>query len=501
MKKTMSIALIVALICMSWSCTKTVTVKSGSPNNPKLAEEKILGITTLRGEEIAFDEPGGKLVGKAIEANVKNERRTFILSDVQHVWLQKKKLTTGAKVGLVAGAGLVAVVVVAAASLSSSGSSSGKQSSCPFVYSWDGRQYSLDGEPYGGAIAQGLAREDWSELRHIRDVDGEYRVLMTNEADETQHTDLAELWVADHPAGSRVVADGEGRLIGLSNPQKLLAAQAKFGRDLTPWLIAQDHTIWEPEPFPYLDGSLKSEVILTFPKPEGAKNAWLISNLATGTWGSLMIKDMMSLLGRDANAWLQSLDRNFVRASSVYNWVNREETLRLKVDVEESNGWHTCGTLSGGGPIVAEDRALSMDMSGVQGDRVRIKIRPPNGFWALNSFEVSYDSAGSISFTKVAAQSARTSDDRDVLKELASVDKVFYSMPQIGDAAELRFKSPLRPSGMERTVFLHTQGWYQIHLRSDREPNQQAFNEVLTTSGGFSQFMVKQYEAWKHTYR
>jgi len=499
MKSAVSVLLVFALVCINSGCHTTRTVKSHIPKNPgDLMIEKIVGVTTVKGEEISFDEPGGRLVQKAIEAKVNKESRSFPLSDIQHVWLVKQKLTTGAKVAIVSGVAIAAIVAVTAIALAQTRPSS--NSSCPFIYSWDGSQFVLDGEPYGGAIARGLAREDWSELKHIRDVNGEYRVLMTNEADETQHTDLAELWVADHPAGVRVVANENGKLIGLSNIQPPVNAQDKIGRDITQWLVAKDRRIWEPEPAPDADGSLQNQIVLTFPKPADASEAWLVSNTATGTWGSLMIKQMVSLLGRDANRWLDSLG-NSRRVASVYRWAEREETLRLKVDVEESSGWRTGGALFGGGPIVAEDRALPLDVRRVPGNRLRIRLRPPVGFWALNSFGISYNSAGPVPFTRLAAQSALTSDGIDVAKQLASKEGVYYSMPEIGNAAGLLFKAPPRQSAMERTVFLHTAGWYQLHFEAGGDPDQRAFNEVLNTPGSTARFTASQYEAWKHANR
>ena len=508
-KSAVSIALMIALVCFNLGCTTAHIVKTNTPQNPsQLNKEKIVGVTTVRGEEISFDEPGGKMVGQVIEAQVNKQPRSFPLSDIQHIWLLKKNLTTGGKVAIAAVVAVAAIVAVVTISAAKSGrsstpvpSSTTGQSSCPFVYSWDGSQFVLDGEPYGGAIARGLAREDWTELRNIRDVNGEYRVLMTNEADETQHTDLAELWIADHPAGVRVVADENGKLIGLSNIQRLLKAQDKTGRDITQWLIAKDRKIWEPEPVSDADGNLQNQIILTFPKPADADEVWLVSSAATGMWGSLVIKQMVSLLGRDANAWLESLDTNFLRAASVYQWVDREETLRLKVDVEESSGWRTRGSIFGGGPIVAEDRVVPIDVRGASGDLLRFRLCPPGGFWALNSFEISYHSTGTVPFTRLAAQSALTSDGMDVQKELASKDGVYYSMPEIGNAAVLRCRAPLRQPGMERTVFLHTAGWYQLHLGVSGEPDQHAFNEVLNTPGGVARFTASQYEAWKHTNR
>jgi hypothetical protein len=73
--------------------------------------------------------------------------------------------------------------------------------SCPFVYSWDGSQYVFDAEPYGGAITRGLEKDDFTQLEQLREQDGLYRLKMVNEVDETQLTNLTELWVVDHLLG------------------------------------------------------------------------------------------------------------------------------------------------------------------------------------------------------------------------------------------------------------------------------------------------------------
>jgi hypothetical protein len=88
-----------------------------------------------------------------------------------------------------------------------------------------------------------------------------------------------------------------------------------------------------------------------------------------------------------------------------------------------------------------------------------------------------------------------------VVKELASINKAYYTMPKTGDEAELRFRAPLLQPSMERTVFLHTAGWYQIHLKAGGEPDRSAFNDVLSTPGGIGRFTATRYDAWKRSSR
>jgi len=61
---------------------------------------------------------------------------------------------------------------------------------------------------------------------------------------------------------------------------------------------------------------------------------------------------------REATNWLASLDANPAGARAVHAWAEREETYRLRVEVEEPTGWQVRGTLLGGGPLLAEDRVI-----------------------------------------------------------------------------------------------------------------------------------------------
>src|SRR5262249_53145735 len=119
--------------------------------------------------------------------------------------------------------------------------------SCPFLYSYDGEKYVFDGEPYGGAVFRSLARTDWSELSHLRAVDGRYRLLLTNEVDETQHTDSLALLVVEHAADELAVMDYQGQPHLIRRVNEPVSARDEDGHDLLPFLKANDGVSWTPE--------------------------------------------------------------------------------------------------------------------------------------------------------------------------------------------------------------------------------------------------------------
>lgn len=70
-------------------------------------------------------------------------------------------------------------------------------------------------------------------------------------------------------------------------------------------------------------------------------------------------------------------------------------------------------------------------------------------------------------------------------------------MPDITDSAEIVFAAPRRKSGMERTVFLHSRGWYQLHLRDHSEPDNATFGRIMTVPGAAVQFAADRFKEWQ----
>jgi len=212
--KSCALALVICLL--DFGCTHRV-VKKLDPALTNADREEIVGVTTNRGEDVKFDSPGGAVRNGVVSARVRGADYTINLAEVNRLWVARVETSRARTIGLVAGLAVGTIVTIAAVVVLT-------KQSCPFVYSWDGEKYAFDAEPYGGAITQGLERDDYSELEHLRPDHGTYRLLMTNEVDETQFTNLMELWVVDTPRDVRVVADESGTLHSIRRLQAPIAA-------------------------------------------------------------------------------------------------------------------------------------------------------------------------------------------------------------------------------------------------------------------------------------
>jgi hypothetical protein len=404
---------------------------------------------------------------------------TFTLAQDQVATLSVKRInpvkTTLAVIGGVIG--VYAVLVGVAALL---------KESCPFIYSFDGEQWVFDGEPYGAAISRGLARTDLSELEHLREDAGMYRLLLTNEVDETQHTDSLYLVVSDHPPGTVAVADSAGAIRAFGSVAPPLSARDGNGRDIARWLRDDDDVAWQNNLAALAENRPLTEtrdaLELEFERPPGVERAWLVVRAANTCWASHMLRRTLDLRGSEVDAYYAALDNDPAFRAAVQAWHLREEVFLLAAETLGPDGWREQARLVGGGPFIAERRALSLDLSGLEGDTVRVLLRPPFGFWSFDSFALAWDEA-EVRTTVLAPVSAVDGDGCDVTSLLVASDEVSLDFPAAGWNATLTFPAPAGQPGMIRTVFAATHGWYQIHLHGGPEPDRAALDGLRSQPG------------------
>jgi hypothetical protein len=494
--------LVALLLLCSAACMVSKRQWQPSISAPNSAAERIIGITTSDGSVKMFDHGYlARIKDQTLYAQISRKPFEIPLAQVQRYWVETRQLSVARTVGLVAGIGAVVAIVVVAAEVAKSGGfkmgSLGGGGCCLFVYSWDGSQYTFDAEAYTAAITRGLERDDYSVLAHLREQDGQYRLMISNDMDETQFTNLLELWVVDHAPGVQPRAGGNGTLYGLSEPLAPLSARDGEGNDLLPWLKYRDKLIWEPAPVADRNGSLRREIVLTFPRPPLAGRGRLITSSTYALWAGYMAGRNLQLLGRDLPAWYREIDESPAARNRLLDWMASDELFALKVEVEEADGWQPRALLPVSGPFTSDERVVELDVSRAAGGNLRIRLRPPAGFWAFNSFAIDYGADAPLSVTRVPLATARDEYGADLLPALAAADDRYYRMDTIGERAWVTFPAPPLQPGKDRTVFLHTRGYYLMHVPADGEPNWTAFEQIMREPGAGARASAEAYARLK----
>jgi hypothetical protein len=409
-------------------------------------------------------------------------------------WLRPGGATTK---GLLIGAAVDVVVVgaaaIALAADSGSGSSStytgSGESSCPYVYSWDGRRYVLDAEPFAGSFVEVAQRSDWSRLEHLRETGGVYRLRVANELREEEHLDEVKLLVVDHPAGTEIVPDLNGRMHALASPVGPESARDGRGADVRGPLARADGRTWLGNPFgrdPANPLDLRDGVVLDFPRPASASGATL-AVVARGTpWAPVLLHELLALQGRDLDGWYRKVNAD-IFGLSLFGL-----TLEAVPTVKVWNGreWALVDLLAALPTATSAEQAFRIDLRSLPAGALRVRIEGLPGTWELDRAVVDYGPATEPMVAEIGPEVAEDGSGADVRPLLAAVDGRRHSM-RTGDTVELRFSAPPARDGLVRTVVLKATGWYRILAPATGEPQTARFEQLLNEPGALARYSLE----------
>lgn len=369
--------------------------------------------------------------------------------------------------------------------------------SCPFIYSFDGEKYVFDAEPLGGAVAKAFERTDYTKLENLKEVDGIYKIMITNEVYETENLDEMSLIVVDHPESTMAVMNNNGEVFALPDGEKVDFAYDEKGNDLKPFLLEGDMIAWQTK-MPYADNTTtKHKIKFGFKKRPGAQKGWLVYNVGTTHWGSTMISEMLELQGKNLEEHYLNLDKKGDYYKTTMNFLQREELYEMNLLMKENNKWENKGVLQGGGPFKTERRVLELDLSNVNGDLIEFEVNPPPGFWTLDNFFICFDQPEISTSAEVKVARTLNHEGKEISSTIRNSDEMYHQMPKTGDWFRAEYDVPQAKPGTTRSVFMKTKGWYKIDMPvSDKEPDFLTLFRFISEPGEIIKFSNKRFQKW-----
>jgi len=470
-----------------------VTLENGGVlvvKNPFISGDSLVWLRAVPDDPRAGDSPP------------RTQRQGIPLAQIREVEVRQLDAAR-TTIAVVATVGLAALLVAAAndplgnESGSGSGSGSGGTggscdycASCPLVYSWNGHEWRLDSGTFGGAVMHALARTDVDNLDFARPQHGTLRLKVANELSETDYLDALSVLAVNHDAGLAVAPDAAGRLhtIGALTPPA--TARDFRGHDALARVRAPDGWNWESGPGArdtLIAADLRDGLELAFPRPLGAGSGRLVVDGNVTTWAALMMQRFIAAHGRATQAWYDSLDRDPQGARRLGAALARQAFLSAAVLVD--GRWQPQGLIWDAGPETSKRQVAVLDLRGVVGDTVRVRLESVPSFWLVDRVALDYAPERPIEITELTAESAVGMLGKDVRGLLATVDDRPLRL-EPGESAQLSFGVPDVPAGKARTYLLRTHGWYRIHAPEVGEPDVALLGALQSDPLGISKAAV-----------
>jgi hypothetical protein len=268
------------------------------------------------------------------------------------------------------------------------------------------------------------------------------------------------------------------------------------GRDIA-WRVSDvDDRAWQSALVPR-DTSrpteLRDGIELAFVRPAGAPRAHLVVDGNATWWAALMMKEFIEAHGSATQAWYDSLAADPALAQGTGMKVAREGFLSALL--WDGSRWNPRGIIWDAGPEISKQQVLELDLRGLEGDTVRVRLESVPAFWHLDRVAMDFSADVATREQVLGLRSARDRTGRDVAPLVAAVDHTYYTL-ETGDAADLVFDAPAPPApGTARSYVLRSNGWYRIRTDESLRPDTALLRGVLGEPLGISRAAVAQLNA------
>ena len=463
------------------------------------AQRGLVRVTLPDGNRLSLRNPvilGDSLIGQPADGKDPNGRVAVALADVRMT--EVSHIDGNKTVSVVFGVGAMVLLIAALASSDPppppppSGGCAGCTFSCPLIYSWDGHEWRLDSGTFGGAIVEALARTDVDNLVFARAVDGRVRLRLVNELNETDYADAVHLLAVDHDPDVSVAPDAAGALHTFGAAQPPIRATDYRGTDVLARVRAVDGWQWESVPTgrdTSRAADLWDGLVLTFARPRGAQEARLVLDANNTPWAAAMLGLFVQAHGSATAAWYDSLNHSPALAGGLGERLAREAF--LTVAVKTGAGWTPQGRVWEAGPEVSKRQVVRLDLSGVSGDTIRVRLDAPAAFWIIDRVAIDYGPERPLRVTELRPHSAVTFSGTDVRAVLDSTDRASFRM-ETGEGAIVSFIVSPPMTGQARSYLVRSSGWYRIHTTAVGAPDSVLLRRVMSEPGAIGKISVAQ---------
>jgi hypothetical protein len=263
----------------------------------------------------------------------------------------------------------------------------GTSPSCPFIYSWNGNGYILEGEAFGTGLGKLLETRTSIVMKSLESLDGKIRVKLTNERPETHFLNNVKMISVETKPWETVYSDNRNNICAISTHKKISKAIDQSGSEVTNLLKENDDNYWRSDL-----SSANSEA-----EYEDNINIF-INDVARADSFSLVVSGKNTNLTTVVFLYLQKLlgDEyvNFHKAADVdpeLSELIKSALVRsaLKIDVWDGNEWKYTDLIFPEANKTKFTKLVRLPLYDRDTDEVKIRLRCLTDVWEIDG--VIYD--------------------------------------------------------------------------------------------------------------
>ncbi|MGA9408195.1 MAG: hypothetical protein WBW71_13760 [Bacteroidota bacterium] len=338
--------------------------------------------------------------------------------------------------------------------------------SCPFIYSWDGKGYCIEGEAIGVAWGKALELNTCTVLHSFNMDDNAVRIRVSNERPETHYLNSVNLVGVEADASAFVCVDEQKKFWPVHECMPPDRAYDQTGGDITTALRSNDGVYWESNISARTgDSRFYDTVEVVFAKPAFKQTASFVVHAINTRIFDAVIRLMGQILGDQSLAFVDAIEHDPEMIAVLKHWL---EESNLKAFVWDGRQWNPMGELKPEANEVAFSKVIRFTAPDVKGDSIRIRLTSLSDVWKLDAVGIDWSAAQPLAPQPVNIISAAGTNGKDFRKTLAS-DDGDYAVLLPGERIDFTFQ-PLHPGNGKVITYALNVGGY-LHEWFPRESN------------------------------
>ena len=326
-------------------------------------------------------------------------------------------------------------------------------SSCPFVYSWNGDRFVLEGEAFGTAIGRKLESSTAIPLRSIKTSGGKATLQITNERPETHYINAVRLFAIESGENLEVALADDGTAWPVARRQKPIAAVDEKGNDAMDLVGVGDGRFWDPT-------GDNEEITCAFVNPGRDREMSLLLTCMNTPVAEGMVRFLSDFLGDSYLDFVYALEHDPGMPDLMRQWYEKNA---ICLAVRTESGWKEMGRFIQQGNAAPFERLMRLALPERTGDTVWVRLRMRPDLWRVDAVAADLGSASPLPRIPLAMRRASHGNGEDVRPALAEADGR-YVMVLPPDHLDLEFDAARSSTGKRVTYAIDVRGymyeWY-----------------------------------------
>jgi hypothetical protein len=296
-------------------------------------------------------------------------------------------------------------------------------SSCPYVSSYDGKEFRLEAEAFGTSISKAFEAKTYSILPSLTSVDGLLKVRISNERPETHLINSVNLFAADTHEASSAVLDTENLLWPMMHAVTPTAALDRSGKDVLTDVVNKDRRYWKSDlahvtPF----SGFRDQLEVDFELPANASEATLAIHAINTELISEVYQSVGALLGDATLEFYYALEHDTQLQHNVREWIR---DCSLAIEMENENGWTEVGRIPPEATALPFSRAIRLRSLKSLHSPLRFRLSTLTDTWRIDAVSIDFSPAQPIAMVPLQMITAIASDGRDQRAVIESGDSSY----------------------------------------------------------------------------